>query len=190
MHLSILIYIYIYHKLYGFSSIVFPWKGIWKVKAPQCVSFFVWTAAWDKIITGDNLRLKGYDFVDWCILCRCCGEAVDHFLLYCGNAYRLWCFVYRLFGISWVPSSTVSDLLFSWWNWLEKRSSHICNLVPLCLMWYIWRERNRQTFENLDRSDDQMLALFSGSLFDWARAWRLTSSDSVPLFLSSLFLHS
>ena len=29
-----------YHKLHGSSSIVFPWKGIWKVKAPQRVSFF------------------------------------------------------------------------------------------------------------------------------------------------------
>ena len=34
-----------YHKLHGSSSVVFPWKGIWKVKAPRCVSFFVWTAA-------------------------------------------------------------------------------------------------------------------------------------------------
>ena len=34
-----------YHKLHGSSSIVFPWKGIWKVKAPQRVSFFVWIAA-------------------------------------------------------------------------------------------------------------------------------------------------
>ena len=34
----------------------------------------------------------------------------------------------------------------------------------------------------------QMLALFSGALFDWARAWGLTSSDSLPLFLSSLSL--
>ena len=24
-----------YHKLHGSSSIVFPWKGIWKVKAPD-----------------------------------------------------------------------------------------------------------------------------------------------------------
>ena len=29
-----------YHKLHGFSSIVFPWKGIWKVKAPRRVSLF------------------------------------------------------------------------------------------------------------------------------------------------------
>ena len=53
-----------YHKLHGSSSIVFPWKGIWKVKAPRCVSFFVWTAAWDKILMGDNLQLRGFDFVD------------------------------------------------------------------------------------------------------------------------------
>ena len=38
------------------------------------------------------------------------------------------------------------------------------------LMWCIWRERNWRTFEVLDRSEDQMLALFSSSLFDWARA--------------------
>ena len=43
-------------------------------------------------------------------------------------------------------------------------------------------------FEDLDRSEDQMLVLFFGSLFDWARAWGLTSSDSLPLFLSSLSL--
>ena len=61
---------------------------------------------------------------------------------------------------------------FSIWlvEWLGKHSSHIWNLVLLCLMWCIWRERNRRTFEDLDRSDDQLLALFFGSLFDWSRA--------------------
>ena len=42
------------------------------------------------------------------------------------------------------------------------------NLVPLCLMWCIWRERNQRTFDDLDRSDDQLLALFIGSLFYWS----------------------
>ena len=31
-----------------------------------------------------------------------------------------------------------------------------------------------------------MLASSNGSLFEWSRAWGLTSSDSLPLFLSSL----
>ena len=177
-----------YHKLHVSSSVVFPWKGIWKVKAPRHVSFFLWTAAWDRILTGDNLRLRGFDFVDWCIMCRCCGETVDHLLLHCEKAHHLWCFTFKIFGISWFPSRTVSDLLFSWWNWLGKHSSYIWNLVSLCLMWCIWKERNQQTFEDLDRSKDHLLAIFFGSLFDWARAWGLTSSDSLPLFLSSLSL--
>ena len=136
----------------------------------------------------DKLRLRGFDFIDRCIMCRCCGETMDHLLLHCGKAYRLWCFVFRIFWILWVPSCTVSDFHFSWWNWLGKHSSNIWNLVPLCLMWCIWREHDWWMFEDLDRSEDQMLALFFGSLFDWARVWGLTSSDSIPFFLSSLSL--
>jgi hypothetical protein len=33
----------------------FPWKSIWRVKAPAIVAFFVWTAALGKILTHDNL---------------------------------------------------------------------------------------------------------------------------------------
>ena len=38
----------------------------------------------------------------------------------------------------------------------------------------------------MDSWDDQLLASFSGTLFDWSRAWRPTSNDSLPMFLSSL----
>ena len=78
--------------------IIFPWKGVWKVKAPRRVSFFVWTAVWDRILTGDNLRGRRMVFVDWCIMCHCNGETVDHLLLHCDKAYRLWSLVFRTFG--------------------------------------------------------------------------------------------
>ena len=131
-----------YNKLQGSSSVVFPWTGIWKVKTPQRVSFFVWTIAWNKILTGDNLRLTGFDFVDWCIMCCCCGETMDYLLLHCEKAYQLWSFVLKSFGISWVLPRTVPNLLFGWWNWLGKHSSNIWNLVMLCLLWCLWKERN------------------------------------------------
>ena len=70
-----------YNKLRNSPSIVFPWKVIWKVKAPRRVSFFVWCVVWNKILTGDNLRLRRLVFVDWCIMCRHCGETVDHFFI-------------------------------------------------------------------------------------------------------------
>ena len=43
-------------------------------------------------------------------------------------------------------------------------------------------------FRDLDSSSDQMLVSFSGTLFYWFRAWGLTTSDSLPSFLSSLSL--
>ena len=139
--------------------IIFPWKGVWKVKAPWHVSFFVWTVVWDRIFTGDNLRGRGLDFVDWCIMCRRNGETVDHLLLHCGKAYRLWSLVFRSFGFSWVLPRSVADTLFGWWNWPGKHLSSIWNLAPLCLMWCLWRERNRRTFEDKESLDDQLLAI-------------------------------
>ena len=150
------------------------------------VSFFVWTATQEKILTGDILRCRGFDFVDQCIMCRCNGEMVNHLLLHCEKAYQLWSLVFRSFGISWVLPRSVANTLFGWWNWFGKHSSSAWNLAPLCLMWCIWREQNWRTFEDKDKSNDQLLAYFSGSLFDCSRAWGLTSSDSIPMFLSSL----
>ena len=138
-----------YNKLRDSSSTIFPWKAIWKAKAPRRVSFFVWCVAWNKILTRDNLRLRRMVFVDWCIMCRHCGETVDHLLLHCEMAYRLWSFVFITFGLSWVIPRSIPDLLFGWWNWLGKHLSQIWNLVPLCILWCIWKERNQRTFEDL-----------------------------------------
>ena len=87
-----------YNKLRSPLPIIFPWKGVWKVKAPRHVSFFVWTAVWDRILAGNNLRGRRMVFVDWCIMCRCNEETVDHLLLHCDKAYRLWSLVFRSFG--------------------------------------------------------------------------------------------
>ena len=40
-----------------------------EVKAPQHVSSFVWTAIWDKILTGDNLQDRDFVLDNWCIMC-------------------------------------------------------------------------------------------------------------------------
>ena len=119
-----------YDKLRSPLPIIFPWKGIWKVKAPTHVSFFVWSTTWEKILTGDILRCRGFNFVDWCIMCRSNGETVNHLLLHCGKAFQLWSLVFRSFGISWVLLRSIVDTLFGWWNWFGKYSSRVWNLAP------------------------------------------------------------
>jgi hypothetical protein len=69
---------------------------------------------------------------------------------------------------------------------LEKTNSSVWNLVLLCLMWIIWRERNGRIFEDKDHSKTKLIELFFGTLFDWARVWGLTSAVSLADFVASL----
>ena len=162
--------------------VCFPWKSIWWVKAPQRVAFFLWTAAWGQILTCDNLIKHGYVMVGWCCICKGAWETVDDLFLHCGVIREVWSFVFRSFGVDWVFPDRIMDLLFGWWNWFGKNSSGIWNLVPPCLMWTIWWERNGRTFENVESPVGKIIETFFGSLFDWACAWGLTSSSSIGDF--------
>ena len=47
---------------------------------------------------------------------------------------------------------------------MEEYSSTIWNMVPACLMWQIWRQRNTRTFEDVERSVDLLKSLLIGTL--------------------------
>ena len=113
---------------------------------------------------------RGYVMAGWCCMCRGAGETLDYLLLHCGVVREVWSFVLQTFGISWVFPDRVIELLFGWWNWFGKSSSGVWNLVPSCLMWTIWRERNRRTFENIENPVGKIIEIFFGTLFDWSRA--------------------
>ncbi len=85
----------------------------------------------------------------------CCsnGETADHLLLHCPVAHVLWSWIFKAFVIHWVLPGTVAALLSSWWNGLGRHSSDIWNMVPICLMWSIWKEQNQRTFEDFSRLD-------------------------------------
>ena len=78
-----------YNSLSAPPTISFPWKCIWSSKVPKRVSFFLWTATQDSILTIDNLGKRNLHLVNSCCLCRCDGETVDHLLLYCKFANAL-----------------------------------------------------------------------------------------------------
>jgi hypothetical protein len=96
--------------------------------------------------------------------------------------------VFRSFGVDWVVSEPVVELLFGWHNSLGKISSDIWNLVPLCLMWTVWHERNRRTFEDVAKYEQQLLDCFASSLFEWSSALVFTSINFVLEFVASLYL--
>ena len=54
------------------------------------------------------------------------------------------------------------------------------------LYWGYVLERNRRSFENKEKTLDELKVLSHRSLFEWSRCWGFTESSSLPEFLSSL----
>jgi hypothetical protein len=82
-----------YRALLPCGSLSFPWKSVWRSKAPTREAFFVWMVVHSKILTLDNLGRMGMVVVNRCWLCETEGESVDHLLLHCATVFCGKCFV-------------------------------------------------------------------------------------------------
>ena len=124
-----------YYSLFvGSNDYCFPWKSIWKQKIPSRVAFFVWIAALDKCLMIDNLQKRNVWILDWCYMCKCSGESVDHLFLHCPVAMDLWSMVFGLFGVSWVVLQSVVGLLTCWQGRFGRhRNGYIWLTVPHCI---------------------------------------------------------
>ena len=100
-----------YKALLPTAGHIIPWKSIWKTRAPPRVVFFVWAAALGHILTIDNLRKRHVIVIDWCYMCKGCGESIAHLLLHCLAASEIWNFIFSMLNICWVMPYGVVDLL-------------------------------------------------------------------------------
>ena len=90
---------------------------------------------------------------------------MDHLLLHCEKPHWSWSCVLNLLGFRGSYQEQFQEcFLVDGIGWGSR------NLVLLCLLWCLWKERNQQTCEDLDSFSDHLLASFSGSLFDFSQA--------------------
>ena len=151
---------------------------------PSRVAFFVWNAALGKILTTDNLRKRGCVVLDWCYMCRKNGESVDHLLLHCDVARGLWDEIFRRVGVAWVMPRRVVELMGCW---RKLQGSHqvaaVWRMIPLCIMWCIWTERNMRCFEDKERTMVELKNFVLHTLLLWFSAIVL-NGDDIHEFLS------
>ena len=165
-------------------TLSFSWKLVWQWKVPPWVAFFSWSASLGKILTTDNLCRRSIIVLDWCYMCQRCGKSVDHLLLHWPIAYELWSLVFCLFGLHWVMPLKVVELFESWqgkFGW--HRNIVFWRLVPHCLMWCIWRERNARCFEGCERSLLEIKSFFLHTLLVWSVVLSYFSCSSLPALL-------
>ena len=122
--------------------------------------------------------------LDWCYMCKRNGESVDHLFLHCPFASDLWSMVLDLFEVSWVMPHTILGLLWCWQgSFGHHQNIYIWSIIPHCLLWCLWRERNSRCFEDTERSIPDLKLLFFRTLRDWLFALQ---DKSFPSFIDSL----
>jgi hypothetical protein len=106
--------------------------------------------------------------VEWCCMYKKSGESIDHLLIHCEVARKLWSSILNMFGVDWVMPRRVIDLLISW----RGQAGHgtimeVWRLAPLCLMWCLWRNRNVRSFENIETSMLELRKILFNTFYTW-----------------------
>jgi len=169
----------------------FLWKSIWRVKALAMVTFFVWITTLSKILTHDNLRKRNVVVIEWCCMCKKSGESIEHLLLHCEVGCDLWSYILTLFGVEWVMPRMVLELLTSWGASFGYGSAkEVWRLVPLCLMWCIWRERNVRHFEDIETLMVELRKRLLNMLYIWIASHHSLNVFTYAGFLNLFSVHS
>jgi len=57
-------------------------------------------------------------------------------------------------------------------------------MAPTCLFWCLWRERNNQNFEDVEKTSEEILYSFYHTLYLWTTAYVFLLSFSFLDFLT------
>jgi len=60
------------------------------------------------------------------------------------------------FGLSWVMPDRVVDLFACWWMGGSSQSVVVWKMMPSCLLWCLWRERNDRNFEDREKALEEL----------------------------------
>jgi hypothetical protein len=92
--------------------------------------------------------------------------------------------------MSWVMPRRVIDLFACWWKFGRPKSAATWKMVPICIFWCVWRERNLICFEDLESSMEDILASFFHTLYLWTLAFLSPLTISFADFLVRFFIPS
>lgn len=138
---------------------------IGKVKIPYKVACFTWLLAREAVLTQDNLLKRGYQLGSRCHLCEAQEETVNHLFLHCRVTDQLWKIFINLRGIQCLMLGRIKEVLTSWKrDGDHSRQKERWKIVPACIWWTIWKERNQRCFED-NHSSIQKLKMSCLMLF-------------------------
>ena len=121
---------------------------VWGPVVPLKVSFFAWRLLRRWLPLDCILQGKGVTLGSRCNCCQQSQETVSHLFLHGTVAKAVWEHFLKTFGLFPANSSSVASLLTHWFLSHSKVSAvHVRVLVPLLVLWFIWKSRNLARFQ-------------------------------------------
>jgi hypothetical protein len=119
-------------------------KKLWLWDCPQKIKLFVWLVVENKILTWENLQLRGHIGPGLCHLCKSNWETANHLFVNCPFTISVWDRIKAAQSLSsgW-NGATVAECFK---NWNDQNLSYPS--LPAFICWYIWIERNYSIFES------------------------------------------
>lgn len=144
--------------------------SIWRIKAPPWVVAFRWIAFRRRILTLDNLRKRGKIVVIGCQMCLEDEETVDHLLLRCSFAMKIWNSVINWFKCKWAMPKALQHLFEEWTSLIgSKKGKELWKLSFLAVILHIWKERNARCFEGKKCLEEILCDKIKFSVVQWVQ---------------------
>jgi len=136
-------------QFYGSYS-TFRSGNIWKAETEGKHKFFAWLLIQSRILTADNLLMRGCPCNPVCIMCDQEIEMPEHLILHCSFARQVWqAIAVWTGGLILTPDAGVQ--LMDWWekalSQLPKKIRKLKASVMIYGAWNIWKARNRRVFD-------------------------------------------
>jgi len=163
------------------------WKYVWTSQAPTKIKCFVWLVAKRAYLTHEVLQRKGVQLVPRCFLCNETNETNNHLFLHCRVTGQLWSLFLRLTGNSWTMPEHTADLLSCWIRrGGSKSQKKWWRIIPACIWWSVWKERNGRCYENKSNSIQKVKENCIAYLYFWCKQECIEEVEQLVDMLGSL----
>ncbi|OVA14031.1 Reverse transcriptase zinc-binding domain [Macleaya cordata] len=137
------------HVSSGLETSVFNWKAYWQLKgiSPR-VHLFLWHVLHKSIALHSTMARFISSIDPSCPLCYLKPETADHIFLKCDVARQVWFGSHIGLTIDESDDTLTLTRLFN--GWLSCPSLFEIAKRGCCLLWSIWKARNRKIFEHVD----------------------------------------
>jgi hypothetical protein len=136
-------------------------KKLWKVRTEPKVKIFAWTMMHQKILTADNLEIRGMQHDPLCLLCNSEPEDAKHLFIKCiftKEVYRLIWLWFRIKGNA-TPCLPCQELA-EWFEqnvvWASVGDGRKVARILLYSSWNVWKEHNKCILDSMHNSELQV----------------------------------